>query len=255
MCFMGYAFLLSLLAGLSTAVGGLLPLFQKKISSSFLCFSLGLSAGVMVYVSFMEILPESIHMLSGAFGDKLSGIIALGCFFLGMLVIAMIDRFVPEEENPHEFGREFSLQKMGLFSALVIAIHNFPEGLATFLTAYEDPSQGISIAIAIALHNIPEGITVAAPIYHATGRKGKAFGMSLLSGIAEPIGALVGFLLLKTLFTADILAYVYAAVAGIMIYLSFDEILPTAETYGRHHLVIWGILLGMLIMGVSLALL
>ena len=252
---MVYAFLLSLLAGLSSAVGGTLPLFQKKVSSTFLCFSLGLSAGVMVYVSFMEIMSESIHMLSNMFNEKIAGLIALACFFLGMFFIALIDKVIPENENPHEFGNEFSLQKMGLFSALVIAIHNFPEGLATFLTAYEDPAQGISIAIAIALHNIPEGITVAAPIYHATGNKKKAFLMSLFSGLAEPLGALIGFMLLKTFFTTDVLSYIYAAVAGIMVYLSFDEILPTAETYGKHHIVIWGVLLGMFIMGVSLALL
>ena len=252
---MGYAFLLSLLAGLSTAIGGLLPLFQKKVSSSFLCFSLGLSAGVMVYVSFMEIMPESIELLSLTYSPRVSNLIALGCFFLGMFFIALIDKVIPENENPHEFGNEFALQKMGVFSALVIAIHNFPEGLATFLSAYEDPSQGLSIAIAIALHNIPEGITVAAPIYHATGKKSKAFLMSLFSGLAEPVGALLGFLLIKTIFPEGVLYYVYAAVAGIMIYLSFDEILPTAETYGRHHLVIWGVLLGMFIMGISLALL
>lgn len=252
---MTYAFILSLLAGLSTAIGGLMPLFQKKVSSSFLCFSLGLSAGVMVYVSFMEILPESISLLENSFSPRISGLIALACFFLGMFFIALIDKAIPENENPHEFGTEFSLQKMGLFSALVIAIHNFPEGLATFLSAYEDPAQGISIAIAIALHNIPEGITVSAPIYHATGVKRKAFMMSLFSGLAEPLGALLGFILIKTIFPSSVLSYVYAAVAGIMIYLSFDEILPTAETYGRHHLVIWGVILGMLIMGISLALL
>lgn len=253
-----FAFLISLLAGLSTAIGGLVPLFTDRRSTRFLCFSLGLSAGVMVYVSFMEMLPEAIVSLSAYYSRRTAGLMALGFFLIGMAVIALIDRLVPENDNPHEFGSERKggdLGKMGLLSALAIAVHNFPEGLATFMSALEDPVSGVSIAIAIALHNIPEGISVASPVYHSSGRRLKAFLLALGSGIAEPVGALLGFLFLSSVFTPFTSALVYALVAGIMVYLAFDELLPTAENYGHHHLVTYAVILGMVLMGLTLALL
>ena len=253
---MTFAFLISLFAGLSTAVGGLIPLFAKKTNTAFLCFSLGLSAGVMVYISFMELLPEAIGSLSAVYGQRTGYLMSLGFFLLGMAVIALIDKLVPEDENPHEFGHESSgsLKKMGLMSALAIGVHNFPEGLASFMSALADPVSGISIAVAIALHNIPEGMTVSSPVYHSTGSRGRAFIMSLVSGLAEPVGALVGFLFLRSVFTPFTFALIYALVAGIMVYLAFDELLPTAENYGRHHLVIYAVIIGIVLMGLTLAL-
>lgn len=248
-----FAFSISLFAGLSTAVGGVVPFFTKKTNNTFLIFSLGLSAGVMVYVSFVEMLAEAEASLLSYYSERTAGLLTLAFFLLGMLVIALIDKLVPEEDNPHEFGSEGKLRKTGLVSALAISVHNFPEGLASFMAAMADPVAGVSIAVAIALHNIPEGITVSAPIYHSTGKKGKAFLYALLSGIAEPVGALVGYFFLRSVFTPFTFGLVYAIVAGIMVYLAFDELLPTAENYGRHHLVIWAVIIGMALMGFTIA--
>lgn len=251
-----FALSVCLLAGLGTAIGGLIPLFTKKTDTGFLCFSLGLSAGVMVFISFMEMLPEAIDSLSDSFSERDAYLLSLGFFLVGIGIIALIDRLVPEDKNPHEFGhKNEKLKKMGLLSTLAIAIHNFPEGLASFMSAYSDPVSGLSIAFAIALHNIPEGITVSSPIFTGTGKKVRAFLLALVSGLAEPVGAIVGFLFLRSLFSPLTFALVYAMVAGIMVYLAFDELLPTAENYGRHHLVIYGVIIGMVLMGLTLALL
>ena len=249
-----FAFLLTLIAGLSTGIGGAIPFFTKKLNIGFLCFSLGLSAGVMVYVSFMELFPSAITSLTGVFGIRKANFLALLFFFLGIFLLAIIDKLVPEEENPHEFGdRNASLHKVGIFSALAIAIHNFPEGLAPFMGALSDPMTGFSITIAIAIHNIPEGITVSAPIYYSTKSKWKAFRYAFFSGFAEPIGALLGFLFLRNFLNDTLFGLIYALVAGTMVYLSFDELLPTAENYGKHHMVIWGVIVGMLVMGLTIA--
>jgi len=143
---------------------------------------------------------------------------------------------------------------MGFFSALAIGIHNFPEGLATFAAALKDPTLGVGIAIAIAIHNIPEGIAVSAPIYYATGSRKKAFVWSFVSGLAEPVGALVGYLLLYNLFTDITFGILFGAVGGIMVYISLDELLPSAEEYGHHHVAIYGLLGGMAVMALSLLL-
>ena len=250
-----FAFLVSLGAGLSTCIGGIIPFFTKKTNVKFLTFALGLSAGVMVYISFMEMLAHSTASLENVYSSRTAGLLSLLFFFIGIAVIALIDRFVPEETNPHEFGhRDGQLRKMGLMSAIAIGVHNFPEGLASFMSALADPVSGVAIAIAIALHNIPEGMTVSAPVYAATGSRRKAFMLSLLSGLAEPVGAVIGFLFLRSVFTPFTFALVYALVAGIMVYLAFDELLPAAENYGRHHLVIYAVILGMTLMGLTLAL-
>lgn len=249
-----FAFLVSLLAGLSTGIGGLIPFFRKRDDTKFLCFSLGLSAGVMVYISFMEMLSDAVEQLVPTQGEGKAQLTALAFFLLGMGLIALIDRLVPEDHNPHEFGHSGPLGKMGVMSAVAIAVHNFPEGLASFMSALADPVSGFSIAIAVALHNIPEGITVSSPVYSATGSKAKAFGLALASGLAEPLGALVGFLFLRSVLTPFAFSLVYAMVAGIMVYLAFDELLPTAENYGHHHLVIYAVVAGMALMGLTLGL-
>jgi len=141
---------------------------------------------------------------------------------------------------------------MGMFSALAIAIHNFPEGLATFTGALQDPTMGVSIAVAIAIHNIPEGIAVSVPLYYATGDKKKAFKLSFLSGLSEPVGALLGYFILMRFMTDSTFGIIFAGVAGIMVYISLDELLPTAEKYGEHHIAIWGLILGMVVMASSL---
>jgi len=257
-----FPFLLTLFAGLSTAIGGIIAFHKKATSKKFLAFALGLSAGVMIYVSFVEIFPKAFSSLSLIYSEKLAYVYTTLGFFAGVALIAFIDRIVPHAENPHEqdqlnvFEQENSsaLLRMGLFSALAIAIHNFPEGLATFIGALESPQIGISIAIAIAIHNIPEGLAVSIPIYHATGSRKKAFFYAFISGLAEPVGAVIGFALLYTFLSESLFGLVFSMVAGIMVYISLDELLPTAEKHGEHHIAIYGLIFGMIIMATSLVL-
>jgi len=250
------ALLLTLLAGLSTGIGSAIAYFIKKPKIVYLSFALGLSAGVMIYIPFMEMLPIAIKDIG-----ELRAMIA---FFVGIAVIALIDLLVPEQENPHEFaGLEEptarpdsgKLMRTGLMTALAIGIHNFPEGLATFAATLGDVRLGIFIAIAIAIHNIPEGIAVSMPIFFATGNKNKAFFYSFLSGLSEPVGAIIGYLILMPFLSPVLLAALLAFIAGIMIYISLDELLPMAHRYGHGHLVIAGIVAGMLIMAISLLML
>ncbi|KUK78235.1 MAG: Zinc transporter ZupT [Mesotoga prima] len=256
------AFFLTVFAGLSTGIGSILAIFAKKTNTKFLSVSLGFSAGIMIYVSFVEIFVKSGESLQKSVGSGISDWINVIAFFGGIGIIALIDFLVPSAENPHEMrdvdemqAKSKTLLRMGLFTAFAIAVHNFPEGLATFLAAMKDPSLGVPIAVAIAIHNVPEGIAVAVPIYHATGSRKKAFMYSFLSGLAEPAGALIGFALINILFTDIAFGIVFAGVAGIMVYISLDELLPSAEKYGEHHLSISGLIAGMGLMAVSLLIL
>jgi len=260
-----FALGLTLLAGLSTGIGSLIGLLSKKFSPRFLALSLGFSAGVMIYVSLVEIFAKAKASLVAGLGERPGYVLTVVAFFAGILVIALIDKLIPSTENPHELNvqekiersteREKSrLMRMGVFSALAIGIHNFPEGLATFMSGLADPTLGVSIAVAIAIHNIPEGLAVSAPIYFATRSRRKAFILSFLSGLAEPVGALVGYFILRSVFNETTFGVVFAAVAGIMIYISLDELLPTAEEYGEHHVAMAGLIAGMLVMAVSLLL-
>lgn len=260
-----FAFSLTLFAGLSTGIGSGLALLTKKTSTKFLSVSLGFSAGVMLYVSFAEIMVKANDALKSALGDKLGAWAAVGGFFFGILFIAVIDKLIPSTENPHEVHtveemdgtseeHKTKLMRMGLFTALAIAIHNFPEGLATFTAALSDPKLGIPIAVAIAIHNIPEGIAVAVPVFYATGSRKKAFKLSFLSGLSEPVGAIIGYLILFSFFNDAMFGFIFASVAGIMVYISLDELLPSAREYGEHHLSIYGLIAGMALMAVSLLL-
>ena len=252
------AFGLTMLAGLSTGIGSLIAFLAKHTNDKFLSASLGLSAGVMIYVSFMELMPESVNLLSGLYPNRLATIYMLLSFFGGIGFIALIDRLVPEDENPHEIHTEEDavktkgLKRTGIMMAMAIGIHNFPEGLATFTSALTDLEIALPIVFAIAIHNIPEGIAVSVPIYHATGSRKKAFVYSFLSGMAEPVGALLGFLFLAPIWTDSLNALLLAFVSGIMVYISFDELLPGTERYGHHHWGIFGIILGMALMAGSL---
>lgn len=259
------AFSLTLLAGLATGIGSALAFFTKRTNANFLCGSLGFSAGVMIYVSFVEIFFKARKCLAGELGEKNGLIVTVIAFFGGMFIIALIDKLVPSFENPHEAHaiEEMNLKKkpvdknllrMGMFSALAIGIHNFPEGLATFTSALKDPALGVSVAIAIAIHNIPEGIAVSIPVFYATGSRKKAFFLSFLSGFAEPAGAILGYFLLMTFFNDIIFGILFASVGGIMVFISFDELLPTAEKYGKHHIAIYGLVAGMIVMASSLIL-
>lgn len=260
-----FAFMLTLFAGLSTGIGSALAFYTKQTNHKFLSAALGFSAGVMIYVSMIEIFPKARESLSLVYGESKGYMLTTIAFFVGMALIAIVDKLVPEGENPHEIHdvtelentrkiNESELLRMGMFSALAIAIHNFPEGIATFMGALHDPAMGVSIAFAIAIHNIPEGIAVSVPIYFATGDRKKAFKMSFLSGLSEPVGAIVGFFLLYYFVSDSLFGLIFAGVAGIMVYISLDELLPTAEKYGEHHIAIYGLISGMLVMAVSLVL-
>jgi ZIP family zinc transporter len=219
----------------------------------------------MIYVSMIEIFVKARDSLTVSFGDKMGYVLTVVSFFAGIAVIALIDKLIPSYENPHEMNVEqkitdstdeqkSKLMRMGMFSALAIGIHNFPEGLATFMSGLTNTTLGVSIAVAIAIHNIPEGLAVSAPIFYATKSRKKAFVLSFLSGLAEPIGALIGYFVLRSIFNEATFGVIFASVAGIMVYISLDELLPTAEEYGEHHLAIGGLIVGMFIMAVSLLL-
>lgn len=260
------AFGLTLFAGLATGIGSAIGFFAKRTNTKFLSVALGFSAGVMIYVSLVEIFVKAKDSLISVVGEKAGTWYTVLSFFAGIALIAVIDKLIPSFENPHEVHTveemtpasrkkiETSLMRMGLFTALAIAIHNFPEGLATFTSALKDPSLGIPIAVAIAIHNIPEGIAVSVPVYYATGSKAKAFGYSFVSGIAEPLGALIGFIILRSFFNDLMFGILFAMVAGIMVFISLDELLPSAQKYGEHHLSIYGLIAGMAVMALSLLL-
>lgn len=269
------ALILTLIAGAATGIGGALVLFKKKISSNFLAGALGLSAGVMIFISLAELFPEAQAEIAATGAVKYGEAYVLLAFFIGMGLITLIDFAIPEYENPHEAsglsldsrtaavgmleqaGNEKALQRLGLMSALAIAVHNFPEGIATFISALNDPQMGAGITFAIAIHNIPEGIAVAIPIYYATRSKGKALLYATLSGLTEVMGALL-CLAVTAIFGIELsiggpaFPLILSAVAGIMIYISLDELLPTAEKYGKHHIAIAGVVSGMAVMGLSL---
>ncbi len=259
-----FALGLTVFAGLATGIGSVMSFLSKKFNPKFLAGSLGFSAGVMIYVSFVEILVKAKDSLTVAHGIKVGNIYTVIAFFAGISLIAIIDKLIPSFENPHEIknieeknlnpANNKKLLRMGLFSALAISIHNFPEGLATFMAALSDPTLGISIAVAIAIHNIPEGIAVSVPIYYATKNRKKAFWLSLLSGLAEPVGAILGYFILRSVFNDSTFGVIFAGVAGIMVYISLDELLPTAEEYGEHHIAIGGLISGMAVMAISLLL-
>lgn len=286
------AFGLTVFAGMATGIGSILAFAVKRTNYRFLSVATGFSAGVMLYVSFVEILFKGSDSLVTRFGSPLGDWINLASFFGGILLIGIIDNIIPSAENPHEIhskaeiaplhdpnapipdfshasapgahdhsGHHKKLMRMGLFTALAITIHNFPEGLATFLAALDDPKTGVAIAIAIALHNIPEGISVSVPIFYATGNRKKAFIYSLLSGMAEPVGAIIAYMIIR-LFVGNthdaippqVMGILFGMVAGIMVYISLDELLPTSRAYGKGHDSLIGLISGMLIMAISLVL-
>lgn len=270
---------MTLLAGLATGIGSCLAFLAKRTNTKFLCLALGFSAGVMLYVSFVEILVKARDALTLHFGTVTGAWVTALSFFGGIAFIAAIDKLVPSNDNPHEIRLVEELQaclntpshlglqecisddgltrlrRTGVFTAIAIGIHNFPEGLATFTMALNEPATGIAIAVAIAIHNIPEGIAVSVPLYYSTGSRSKAFVWSFLSGLAEPLGALAGFLLLLPFFTPAVFGILFGGVAGIMVFISLDELLPAAEQYGEHHLCVYGLISGMAVMALSLLLL
>jgi zinc transporter, ZIP family len=294
-----FALGLTLFAGMATGIGSAIAFTAKRTNFRFLSVATGFSAGVMLYVSFVEILVKGGEALTAEYGDYWGHWMNAAAFFGGILLIGLIDNLIPSAENPHETPSEAEtaplhdpsapipsrhpggepvncrpppgesvdavsqrkLMRMGLFTALAIAIHNFPEGLATFLAALQDPTLGLAIAVAVALHNIPEGISVSVPIFYATGNRKRAFAYSLLSGLAEPLGAGIAYLLLRLIVGGDsgaipdqVMGFLFGGVAGIMVYISLDELLPTSQAYGKGHDSLFGLVGGMAVMALSLLL-
>ena len=256
--------MLTLGAGLATGIGSTIALFAHRTNKRLLSFSLGLSGGVMIYVSFVELFQQAREAIGAIYGPQTGMGITTLAFFGGVLLIGVIDRLVPSVENPHEAHmieelekkpKNAKLMRMGLMTALAIGIHNFPEGIATFATAVENPTLGIAIAVAIAIHNIPEGISVSVPVFYATGNRKKAFWFSFLSGLAEPVGAVIGYLVLAPFLDDNVFGIIFGMIAGIMVFISLDELLPAAEEYGKHHHAIYGLVVGMAVMALSLLML
>ncbi|AMJ56959.1 MULTISPECIES: zinc transporter ZupT [Stenotrophomonas] len=255
------AFTLTFAAGLATAVGSLLVLFSKRPNPRLLAFGLAFAGGAMVYVSLSEILNKSISSFAQAYGDRLGYTYGTLWFLGGVLLVVLIDHLVP---NPHDSldkqdpafhdHSHTQIRRVGMLSAVAITAHNFPEGLATFFATLESPSVGLPLAFAIAIHNIPEGIAIAVPVYLATGRKSYAFGASLLSGLAEPVGAAIGYFLLADALSPATFGAVFGLIAGIMVFLALDELLPAAKRYAQGHETVYGLVIGMATIAVSLVL-
>lgn len=254
-----FALSLTVMAGLATGIGSIIALFAKTTNTKFLAGSLGFSAGVMIYVSMIEIFQKSRTYLSVSMGDVKGYYWAVASFFAGIILIGLIDYFVPSAEGDignlnEKDNRSIALKRMGFMTALAIGIHNFPEGLATFTSALKDPHLGIAIAVAIAIHNIPEGIATSVPIYYSSGSRKKAFLVSFFSGITEPLGAIIGFLILQPFFNDSIFGVLFGLIAGIMVFISLEELLPMAREYEKSKVTIIGTILGMAIIAISLLL-
>lgn len=254
------AMLITLFAGLATTIGGGIAFILKKNDLKALSVGLGFSAGVMIFLSFTDIIPEANKLLVMHFPNNYEWLTYIG-FVIGLLTAVLIDYFLPdhidEEDvlNPDKPShRNYKIKRAGIFTAIAICVHNFPEGMATFLTTTQDIALGLSVGIAIAIHNIPEGIAVALPMYHVTGKKRYAMLYAALSGITEPIGALVGMFVFGLFLPKVLVGVLMSAVAGIMIYISFDTLLPLAKEYGDWHRSLIGILSGMLVIWLSLIL-
>ena len=253
--YLGFA--LATFAGLSTGIGSGLALFTKPFNKRFLAIALGLSAGIMLYVSFVELMQLSFESLTAIYGMNFGKLITVTGFVVGLLLMLLIDQLFDHHSiadfiSRSEDKNESVLIKAGVFSAIALAIHNFPEGFATFTATVYDPAIGVTLATAIAVHNIPEGIAVSIPIYYATKSKRKAFYISFLSGLAEPIGALIGFIIFRTVFNEALFGISFAFCAGIMVYVALNELLPVAKEYGEPSDTIIGVTIGMIIMAISL---
>ena len=245
-----YALLLSVGAGLSTLIGWLVVLVAKRKDTALLSAALGFAAGVMMSVSFMDLMPEAVQGLGHTLSSGAATALSVAFLLLGVCISALMDRLVPHDSYDAEAGEapHQDLFRVGLVSTAAIALHNFPEGIATFMAGLENTALGISVALAIAFHNIPEGIVVAMPVYYASGSRKRALLYTLLSGLAEPMGAILAFLILRPFISQFLLGAIFAAVSGIMLYIALEELIPSSRQYGHDRLALWCTLAGICLM-------
>lgn len=244
------ALILSSVAGLATVIGCIPVFFTSKKNERLLSVALGAAAGVMLSVSFLDLYPEAERLFGTVFSLKLSVLMAVSCFVVGVLLASLIDRFVPHEAFDKQTGgaSHKNLYRTGMLSVAVIGLHNFPEGIATFMAGYESLALGVPIAAAVALHNIPEGIAIAMPVFYATHSRKKALFCTFFSGMAEPLGALAAFWLLSPFMNNAVLGGVFALVAGIMIYVTVEELIPSSRQYGHEREALWATFIGICFM-------
>lgn len=264
---MGVALLVALLAGLATSVGGLLAMNKRTLERRALAVALAFSAGAMILISMIQVIPLGVEYMEQVTSPRNAQVVVWLSFFGGIGMVLAIDRLLPDVLNPNEVsGLEGDiteadtrstrkLMRSGLLVALVLGLHNFPEGMATFFTMYQEPTVGLSLATAVAIHNVPEGIAVAAPVYAATQSRRKALFWATLSGLTEPVGALVAAAVVAWVMPASLFGIFYGTVGGMMVFLALDEMLPASWNYHTEkHQTIYGLLLGMAVMAVSFVL-
>lgn len=268
------SFGLTVLVGLTMGVGSIMSFIVSNTHKKLLAISLSFAAGIMIYVSFMEMLPEGIHLIEGYLGDK-GNIIAISWFFGGMFLSAIIEKLVhvfagdyhdhhhghshdhDHEEDHHNHDHEqeevHHLSKLGIMSAVAIGVHNLPEGLALFTAGIKDIKLALPIAAAVIIHNIPLSIAISVPIYYSTGSKKKAFLYTTMVGLCQPLGAIIGYVLLSKHFNDLLFGILFSVVAGIMVFVSLDELLPASQKYEDHHISVYGAIAGMIVMAISLS--
>lgn len=261
------AFGVCVAAAAATVLGSVFVLRAHQSNARLLAFGLAFAGGAMVYVSLVEIFNKSVIAFSDTFGPKIGYAYATLAFFAGVLLLAVIDRVIP---NPHEGMDEREIlhttghhheavarpnvARVGLLAAAAITAHNFPEGLATFFATLDNPVVGLPLAMAIAIHNIPEGVSIAIPVYYATGSRKKAIMATVVSALAEPAGALIGYLLLAPFLTHAVFGAVFGIIAGVMVFLAIDELMPEAKRYSKGHEAVYGMVTGMGALALSLVL-
>lgn len=251
-----FVMLLNTLAGLSTGLGGLTVFFFKRTNTKIISVALGLSAGVMIYVAFVELLISSDQLLIDLLGVYLGSIINIISFLSGIILIAVVDQLIPDYEFPFKPSTSIEINgncdsrllKTGFLTAIIISIHNFPEGIITLISSIQQPALGITMAIAIAIHNIPEGISVSVPVFYSTGSRIKAIKWSLISGLTEPFGAFIAYMVLLPFINNMILGILLGIISGIMVFISLCELLPAAQKYNEHGLSSISYAAGMIIM-------
>lgn len=236
------ALLISTLAGLSTVVGGLVVFLKVKNINKFISFCLSFTAIIMLGISILELFPESFFKLVSKYNITHILLIIIFLFIISALIIRIINYFLKTTNNWY---------KIGILNMIALMLHNFPEGITTFITSFHNINIGLKISIAIMFHNIPEGIAIAAPIYSATKSKKEALLKTFISGISEPIGALFAYLFLKNYINDYLISLLLIIVACIMICLSIEKILPEAIKSDNKDSMLFGIILGVVVLFIT----